>query len=71
MDEYQKMLEKNFKSEAKKVDFKLNAEDARRTINSFVSDKTNNMIPEVIAAGQHDSLSHFLLINSVYFKGIN
>ena len=64
------MLKTNFKAEAKQVDFKGAVADARRTINEFVAEKTHNMIPEVIGAGQLDRLTRLALINTVYFKGI-
>jgi len=47
------------------------AEDARRTINSFVAEKTHNMIPEVIGADALNSLTRLVLINTVFFKGIH
>ncbi len=61
---------KSFKAEAKQVNFKGADEDARRTINEFVAEKTHNMIPEVIGAGQLDSFTRLFLINAVYFNGI-
>ena len=46
-------------------------EAARVFINKYVSDKTNEMIPELIAHGALDPLTRLMLINTVYFKGVD
>ena len=44
-------------------------EAARMFINKYVSDHTNQMIPELIAKDVLDPLTRLVLINTVYFKG--
>ncbi len=67
--EYQKML-KICQAEAKQDDFKKAGEGPRRIMNSFVAERTRNMIPEVIGAGGLNSVTRLVLVNSVYFNGI-
>ncbi len=49
LDEYLSLLQKQFNSDVKSVDFVKALENARTTINGFVSDRTANKIPELIA----------------------
>jgi serpin B len=44
-------------------------ETARRTINSWVEEKTQNRIKDLISAGVLDSMTRLVLVNAIYFKG--
>jgi serpin B len=48
------------------VDYKTAAEDARKAINQWVSDQTNDKIPELIPAGMLDEVTRLVLVNAVY-----
>ena len=51
------------------VDFKHDAEGARRGIDAWVSDRTHARIPELIAPNVLDEDTRFVIANAVYFKG--
>lgn len=54
---------------ANQVDYKSDAEGARRKINGWISDKTNARIDELIQEGVLDSLTRLVLANAIYFQG--
>ena len=61
-----------FYADANAVDFSGGAdklEAVRVFINKYVSDHTNQMIPELLAKDLLDPLTRLVLINTVYFKG--
>ena len=51
------------------VDFEKETEAARKTINIWVKDKTQQKIKELIKPGMVDSLTTLVLCNAIYFKG--
>jgi serpin B len=51
------------------VDFRGDAETARRTINQWVDEKTNQKIGEVIPSGGVTNETRLVLVNAIYFKG--
>ena len=51
------------------VDFRGDAETARRTINHWVDDKTKQKIGEVIPSGGVTNETRLVLVNAIYFKG--
>ena len=51
------------------VDFAEHAEAARTKINDWVSDKTNEKIPELIKPGMLDRGNRLVLVDAIYFKG--
>jgi serpin B len=44
-------------------------EEARRKINSWVEEKTENKIKDLIAPGVLDAATRLVLVNAIYFKG--
>jgi len=52
----------------RRVDF-ASPESARATINGWVADQTNQLIPELIQRGLIDAETRLVLTNAVYFKG--
>ena len=50
------------------VDYRADAESARQQINSWVSDQTNERIPQLIGPGMLDSLTRLVLVNAIYLK---
>jgi len=57
-------------SEANTTDFAGNLEGARKEINSWVSEKTYQKIPELLKAGVLQSDTLFVLVNAIYFKSV-
>ena len=55
---YQNILKKNFKTKAKRVDFKNAVDQVRQSINSWVGNRTNNKIQDLIPPGKF----HYLKI---------
>ncbi len=50
------------------VDFAEHTEAARKTINSWVEEKTHDRIKELIARATLDALTRLVLTNAIYFK---
>jgi len=59
---------KYFESGLTELDF-AKSEEARKTINTWVEEKTNDKIKDLIPAGALDSLTRLVLTNAIYFKG--
>lgn len=51
------------------LDFIGSPEDSRKTINSWVEDKTENRIKDLLPAGVIDSVTRLVITNAIYFKG--
>jgi serpin B len=56
-------------SEANNVDYVSNAAGATADINTWVEDKTNNKIKDIIPDGMLGSSTRLVLTNAIYFKG--
>ncbi len=50
------------------VDYIKAREDARKTINAWVSDRTKTRIPELIPQGVLNELTRLVLVNAIYLK---
>ena len=51
------------------VDYRSDADGARRTINAWVSDRTEERIPELLASGTVNESTRLVLVNAIYFLG--
>uniref|UniRef100_A0A3B4ZRD1 Serpin domain-containing protein n=1 Tax=Stegastes partitus TaxID=144197 RepID=A0A3B4ZRD1_9TELE len=60
---------KHYNAELESVDFSGNSEAARVNINSWVEERTQGKIKDVLAKGVVDSLTRLVLVNAIYFKG--
>jgi serpin B len=67
--EYLALLDEHYNSALREMDFAAASEPARQTINDWVSDETNDRIPELLPPGSIDSATRLVLTNTVYFKG--
>ncbi|XP_034477581.1 antichymotrypsin-2-like isoform X2 [Drosophila innubila] len=67
-DEFSSLLTKQFLSAAEHVDFAKNVE-AARLINSWVEQRTNNLVKDLVPASALDSDSRLVLVNAIHFKG--
>jgi serpin B len=62
---------KNFYgAETALVDYKKDFEAARLLINTWVEEKTNEKIKDLLPSGSLNSLTRATLVNAIYFKGI-
>jgi serpin B len=50
------------------VDYQADPEAARRAINAWVEEQTEERIPELLAAGDVDTLTRLVLVNAIYLK---
>jgi len=67
--EFLELIKTGFDGKLQEVDFVSASETARKTINSWVEEKTNEKIKDLIAKGVLDSMTRLVLTNAVYFKG--
>ncbi len=69
LDEFLGLVRKNYDGELQQVDFIGQTEQARKTINGWVEDKTKDKIKELIKKGMLDMMTRLVLTNAIYFKG--
>ena len=67
--DYLALTKEFYGSEIKPVDYKTDAEGARKKINTWVEDRTNDRIKDLIPEGVLDSMTRLVLANAIYFKG--
>ena len=67
--DYLQTTRDSFEAELGQVDYKSAAEQARSAINTWVADKTNQKILNLIPAGALTKATRLVLTNAVYFKG--
>ena len=68
LKEYLILVKKYYQKEITPVDYKTNPEAASKKINSWVEEKTNNKIKNIIST-LPDPLTRLILVNAIYFKG--
>ena len=66
---YLKTLRRSYGAEARQVNFKTKAEEARGEINGWTEKRTKGKIKDLFPEGSLDPLSRLVLVNAVYFKG--
>lgn len=59
----------HYGAELEPVDFRMEPESARSTINSWVEEKTENRIVELLPQGVVTADTRLVLTNAIYFKG--
>jgi serpin B len=69
LPEFLTLVKTNYDGNLEQVDFKTQAEAARKTINTWVESKTKDKIKELIKPGLLDSMTRLVLTNAIYFKG--
>lgn len=62
-------IEKYYSGTAKGVDFEGDTEDARKTINSWVEERTDSKIKDLISPGSINPQTRLVITNAVYFNG--
>jgi serpin B len=68
-DEYIKTVKEYFSSEVFQSDFTYKPDKERLKINSWVSNKTNDKINDILAPGTVASSTRLILVNAIYFLG--
>ncbi|GAB0096979.1 uncharacterized protein DMENIID0001_125650 [Sergentomyia squamirostris] len=66
--QFNELATNKFNSEAQSLNFADNVNSAR-TINTWVEDKTNNKIKDLIPADALNGDTRMVLVNAIYFKG--
>ncbi|MEA2067732.1 MAG: serpin family protein [Verrucomicrobiota bacterium] len=69
LPDYLALTKEFYGSEIKPVDFKMDTEGARKEINSWVEDQTNDLIKDLIPEGMLSPMARLVLANAIYFKG--
>jgi serpin B len=69
LDDYMKLIQRNYGVSITPVDYKQSTEAARQSINGWVADKTQSRIKDLIKPGILQSLTRLVLVNAIYFKG--
>jgi serpin B len=69
LGEFLKLNTDHFKAGLEAVDFRTAFEAARKQINKWVEDKTNEKIKDLLPPGSLDALTRMVLTNAIYFKG--
>jgi serpin B len=68
LSEFLDVLAVNYGAGLRLVDFKQAPEQARATINDWVSEETEGRIVDLIPAGAIDALTRLVLTNAIYFN---
>jgi serpin B len=69
LNEFTEVVEKYYGGKVTNVDFAGATEEARRMINSWVEDQTNNKIKDLFPKNSLNPLTRLALTNAIYFKG--
>lgn len=69
LKEFIDLVNNNYGAGLNEVDFKNATEEARKTINTWVEEKTNGKIKDLIPKGILNNLTRLVLTNAIYFKG--
>lgn len=69
LNQYTDLLKSRYQIEVGAGDFELEADCARKKINKWVEEKTNDKIKNILASGAVGPHTKLVLINAVYFKG--
>jgi len=67
--EFLELTQKSYGAGLREVDFMTQTEKARLTINTWVEEKTQAKIKDLIKKGVLDALTRLVLTNAIYFKG--
>ncbi|XP_049421619.1 leukocyte elastase inhibitor-like isoform X1 [Epinephelus fuscoguttatus] len=69
VEDFLEKTRKHYSAELESVDFISSPEAARVNINSWVLEKTQGKIKDVLAKGVVDNMTRLVLVNAIYFKG--
>jgi len=60
---------KFYQAEMEELDFNNATEESRAHINTWVAEKTDGKITELLSPGSVDPMMNLILVNAIYFKG--
>lgn len=63
------LVQRDFRAEARNLDFAADANASRLTINAWVEEQTNNRIKDLLPSGSITPLTRLVLTNAIFFKG--
>ena len=69
LEDFLDLIDKNYRAALYQVDFLKATEEARKQINAWVEEHTNNKIQDLIKPGILNTLTRLVLVNAIYFKG--
>ncbi|HVP95708.1 serpin family protein [Methanoregula sp.] len=69
LPEYTATAEQYYGANTSNLDFVNQPDASRQTINTWVAEKTNNKIQDLLPAGSVSSMTRLVITNAVYFKG--
>ena len=69
LEEYQNTIERYYGGKVTRLDYARDPEGSRQTINSWVEDKTEDKIKDLIPPGILNPDTVLVLTNAIYFKG--
>jgi serpin B len=69
LPDYLALIKTDYDGNLEQVDFKTQTEEARKTINAWVENKTKDKIKDLIKPGTLEPLTRLVLTNAIYFKG--
>ncbi|KAK7799972.1 hypothetical protein U0070_022907 [Myodes glareolus] len=67
--QYLRCSERLFQAKLQTVDFELSTEETRKSINTWVENKTNGKVTNLFGKGTIDPSSVMVLVSAIYFKG--
>lgn len=67
--DFLEVLEREYSSEMRQVDFASEPEAAREVINTWVEERTEELISELLPQGVVTADTRLVLVNALYFKG--
>ena len=67
-DEFLDALARNYGAGVRLVDYLTDPETARRKINAWTADRTNDRIPELVPPDALTELTRLVLVNAIYLK---
>jgi serine protease inhibitor len=68
-DTFLNLVKRDYHAEARPVDFEKAPDAAAKDINSWVSQKTDGKIQDIMASGSVSPETRMVLCNAIYFKG--
>jgi len=69
LNEYKDVTETYYFSKTENLDFATQQEESRNTINSWVEEKTNDKIKDLLPQGSINDMTRAVITNAVYFLG--
>jgi serpin B len=65
---FQKLIRADYGADLRLMDFARQPEAARRQINRWVEQRTNDKIKDLLHKGEVDPMTRMVLVNAIYFK---